>query len=107
MKKTDELCILKRAPRKTKPVKINLYGVIWRDACHSFNPDKENTELAWALDVGFGLEDHDDRIIIGRQVFDDGGVRHTLSIPKGCLRKLLGPFEVELPSDFTTEPILR
>ncbi len=83
-----------------KQVKIPIHAIHWIDACHSFEPSQINTTLSAAIDIGYILEKHKDRIILVRQLFDYGKCRHAMVIPNKGIVKIIKIGVLELPKGF-------
>ncbi|KKL23901.1 hypothetical protein LCGC14_2420710 [marine sediment metagenome] len=83
-----------------KQVKIPIHAIHWIDACHAFEPSQMNTTLSAAIDIGYILERHKDRIILIRQIFDYGKCRHTMVIPNKGIVKIIKVGVLTLPEGF-------
>ena len=71
-----------------KKKRIPIHAVIWGDACTAMNPDARNTEPYDVLDVGIIAKSDKKRIVLIRQGFEDGHVRHAMTIPKGMVKSI-------------------
>ena len=91
--------------KKTK-LKVPLVAIIWRDACHAQNPDKDNTKPPWVVDCGFVVEENKHHIILVRQFFDDGQCRHAMTILKDNIEKIQSVGMARLPAHFISAPFL-
>ena len=81
-------------------IKIPIHAIHWVDACHSFEASQINTTLSPAVDIGYILEKHKDRIILMRQIFDYGKCRHAMVIPIKGIVKIIKIGMLELPKGF-------
>ncbi len=89
---------------KSKSIDLNIYMVIWVDACHNFEPTERNVQLAPAADFGFILKATDDFIVLGTQVFEEGYTRLTMTIPRGIIKEIRKIAKVKMPKGFVGAP---
>ena len=89
-----------------KQIDLNIYMVVWADACHNFEPTHKNVELSPAADFGFILKATDEFIVLGTQVFEDGYARHSMTIPRGIIKEMRKVATVKMPKGFVGAPEL-
>ena len=92
--------------KKIKPIDLNIYMVVWADACHAFEPTKEKVKPSVAADFGFLLEKTDDYIVLARQIFTDGYSRQSMTIPRGVIKDIRKVATVKMPKGFLGAPEL-
>ena len=81
-------------------IKIPIHAIHWIDACSAREPSQTNTTLSPAIDIGYILERHKERIILIRQLFDYGDARHAMTIPIKGIVKIIEVGVLTLPKGF-------
>ncbi len=89
-----------------KPIDLNIYMVVWADACHAFEPTKEKVEPSVAADFGFLLKKTDEYIVLARQIFTDGYSRQSMTIPRGVIKDIRKVATIKMPKGFVGAPEL-
>ena len=83
-----------------KKKRIPIYAVIWGDACHAFNPDARNTTPYDCIDVGIMAKSTRKKVVLIRQGFEDGKVRHAMTIPRGMVKSVQKVGYAKIPAHF-------
>ncbi|KKM03167.1 hypothetical protein LCGC14_1777150 [marine sediment metagenome] len=85
-----------------KQIKIPIHAIHWIDAASAREPSPTNATLSPAIDIGYIIERHKDRIILIRQIFDYGDSRHAMTIPNKGIVKIIKVGMLTMPKGFKT-----
>ncbi len=83
-----------------KKKRIPIYAVVWGDACHTMTPNAKNTMPLDCIDIGIIAKSDKKRVVLVRQGFEDGDVRHAMTIPRGMVKSVQKVGYAKVPAYF-------